>query len=845
MATYTEHYNLKKPANSENYNVEDANSNNDILDKILFGKQDKIPNKGLSTNDFTDEYKKKLDSLNNYDDTDIKDGIKNVVGRTETLEEDNKTNKEDISNLKKQDISQNELIEQLQKRNALLESQIPTGQVEGENISIKDISDLPFKEINICGNNCQNTSQILPEGYTQIDYIEATGTQYIDTGYLPKDTSKYEFLGTIVENPTTIKGAYIFGENDEGDSTPEEQWYHSCYIKLNSKGGIQFSFGHDENGNAINLSAVSGYIGSKHKLVLDKEGACIDNTLIGNFAETTTPFTKGKSLYLFALHYTDTDDSDVAELGVAVIQVNNFKIYEDNILKHDFIPCKRNSDNVLGLYDYITKEFKTNAGTGTFNGGEVSILPNEDYQIPSLYYPSEVRACGDNINFLTINQKSQKMNGLDFIINTNGSIRINGTSTAKTTLYFNPDILKLKAGNYFLGNGTTDIMLGFQIDNTYYNTNGNRVITLQDTANNKLMQSYIQIESGKTIDNVTIYPMIKKGSSALYSPPGQGNMTIVKSNKNLFDKESDILSKRYFGKNGQIEVATANDAFLQEKYIRVSPNIKLTFSGGIYIRVCEYDKYKNFIKITNSNTQNKLTIESNNETKFIRVSFNGNINEFQIEEGESATEYIENQGKTYIVPTQQPFYKGDTFVKIDGVRYEKHNFKRHILNGTENIILSGSVNGIYQFNITVDDLKIASEINYKNDVLSNGFGSINYWTNSWLVDNVVLPIVKEKKIRFQTSKYIATEEFKTELAEQHSNGTPIYIVYPLAEPIFIPCTEDQNAILDEIEQDENYKNITHIYSEDEISSTFNVEYYKDLETMFNNLNTAIVSLGGV
>lgn len=63
MAGYTKNYNFKKPNGTEYYNIEDANINNDMIDEILHGKVDKIPNKGLSTNDFTDGYKKKIDSM--------------------------------------------------------------------------------------------------------------------------------------------------------------------------------------------------------------------------------------------------------------------------------------------------------------------------------------------------------------------------------------------------------------------------------------------------------------------------------------------------------------------------------------------------------------------------------------------------------------------------------------------------------------------------------------------------------------------------------------------------------------------------------------------------------------
>lgn len=63
MAEYTEHYNLELPANAEHYDIKVANTNNKIIDEKLYEKVDKIPNKGLSTNDFTDGYKKKVDNF--------------------------------------------------------------------------------------------------------------------------------------------------------------------------------------------------------------------------------------------------------------------------------------------------------------------------------------------------------------------------------------------------------------------------------------------------------------------------------------------------------------------------------------------------------------------------------------------------------------------------------------------------------------------------------------------------------------------------------------------------------------------------------------------------------------
>jgi uncharacterized repeat protein (TIGR02543 family) len=53
-------------------------------------------------------------------------------------------------------------------------------------------------------------------------------------------------------------------------------------------------------------------------------------------------------------------------------EVYYLKIYDNDELVGNFIPAKRNSDNVLGMYDTVTGVFKTNAGTGIFTAGPVA-----------------------------------------------------------------------------------------------------------------------------------------------------------------------------------------------------------------------------------------------------------------------------------------------------------------------------------------------------------------------------------------------------------------------------------------------------------------------------------------
>lgn len=96
MADYTNNLNLILPRENENYDVEVANINNRIIDDEINNRVKKIPGKDLSTNDFTNEYKKKIDSMQTlyrfkgtiekYDDLSIID-TRNV-GDTYKCQED-------------------------------------------------------------------------------------------------------------------------------------------------------------------------------------------------------------------------------------------------------------------------------------------------------------------------------------------------------------------------------------------------------------------------------------------------------------------------------------------------------------------------------------------------------------------------------------------------------------------------------------------------------------------------------------------------------------------------------------------------------------------------------------
>ena len=69
-----------------------------------------------------------------------------------------------------------------------------------------------------------------------------------------------------------------------------------------------------------------------------------------------------RPLYLFKVN--DADDHPQAPMTLYY-----WKIWDDNNLLRDFVPCYRKSDGVIGLYDRVEGKFYTNKGTGTFLKG--------------------------------------------------------------------------------------------------------------------------------------------------------------------------------------------------------------------------------------------------------------------------------------------------------------------------------------------------------------------------------------------------------------------------------------------------------------------------------------------
>ena len=179
-------------------------------------------------------------------------------------------------------------------------------------------------------------SATLPSGYTRLEYIESSGTQYIDTGiYADKNTEIELVVKTNGPGPQ-----YMFGI-----SGTNAMLYRVSQVYLNNN--LSFNFGPD----VINSSVV-GY-DDFHKIVVKDQSFYVDDELIGSF-ETVNNFTQTNTAYLF-----DAQDAAWSDTGS---KIKYLKIWQSGTLVRDYIPTI-NPNGVVGMYDVVSGNFFANADT--------------------------------------------------------------------------------------------------------------------------------------------------------------------------------------------------------------------------------------------------------------------------------------------------------------------------------------------------------------------------------------------------------------------------------------------------------------------------------------------------
>lgn len=849
MAEYTTHYNLKKPAKNENYNIDVANQNNDIIDEKLYGKVDKKAGKDLSTNDFTNEYKKKLDTLKNYDDAEVikqitsfneragkvEEANTEISKNVEALKTDNETNKTAISELKEttaqnsetitaiqeEQTTQNENIEKnaegiaqnkkdadeeftkLKEENNVLKEQIPTGTASGNNIHLEDSSNMDFewklrggsKQATRSGKNVINVRTTVLSTYSSIgedDWITIERTNTAETG----DAFCNFFTKLTKEVKTDTTYTII------------------CEIKsVTTTSGGYLSITNDSTNFAFGATTPSKLLTELKAgdIIINKLKTKSDFTDVTNLLRTfvaVNPQSSVKIVYRLSVIEGDVTADSFEYESYGVSPSPDFPSEIKNVGKsynlaypnwaeefvnivNDQSKAKIKEENGITFLHYL-------ASVGYQNYDEIHFFPQIEYKENTTYsFEFDLRAEVKNVENICIEY-------------TDGSSeRLGMTNGANIWTHFR------------------------------FSSNPNKTV--------KYLRS--QYSDGRTDINVNTIQIIESPLFKPYNPYNQKQINIEINNDNSFDINK--IHRGYYDTSRYLKGLLSNDSCGQLFEIKHDTiiRIKNTSDSSWRAHCVVYDENMNKVKSIwygdtfKSGIESSKKIDYKNNMKYVSFSimditgiYNPEIFRQSAEVGiydgriyslDNLPKYQEHKGMEITFPLEQgqKLYEG-SYLAEDGIHQVTKMINIDIDNYTATMagegVLSLSNATEHRWNyISIKGLCSHFKNANNENITANGPAVNNLKDNEF---NFRAGATKDR-IYFKNSSLKILDDWKN-----FFKNNDVMLAYEVEEEI-IPYTQEQQAVIDKILY--TYKNVTNISVDDELA-TLDITYKKDIETMFNN-----------
>jgi hypothetical protein len=182
----------------------------------------------------------------------------------------------------------------------------------------------------------------LPKEYVQLEYLKATGTQFLNLGKLGYDNR----LSVDVHMESVGSTSVLFG----------------CGIN-NGVNGFSIVISnapistHRFDGQKLTMNV---YVNKRTIYTLDKNGIEFDNRF---YAWNSAPYYFETEGDVYLMGYNSTNNYKSKGL------LYKCEIFKNDILVQNLIPALRIADSKPGMYDLVSGQFFVNQGTGEFTYG--------------------------------------------------------------------------------------------------------------------------------------------------------------------------------------------------------------------------------------------------------------------------------------------------------------------------------------------------------------------------------------------------------------------------------------------------------------------------------------------
>lgn len=470
-------------------------------------------------------------------------------------------------------------------------------------------------------------------------------------------------------------------------------------------------------------------------------------------------------------------------------------------------------------------------------------------------------------NLLPNKIQTNTIHGVTCTNNGDGTITLNGTTTAKT--YLTPsskDFISLSLDGNYTFSANTYNNLGYSLyhggaELFFWDTKSDKTFSATGSFDN--VRPQINIESGVTLNNVIVKFQLEKGSTATeYEPYTEGQATpspdypqeiktitdslkLTSCNKNLCNGVSQglwISSTDFsYGKSTTdsglcipvdgISSYTISSNITQEQY-------RVGFTTQNPLIVTSGSCYKHSVA---DGTNSTITISSVGY-KYLIVNAT-DLSSIQIEKKDSATSFEQHLQSQITANLPEGEFIGkidDTYKDTLKVVYKedgKHHLvlnkklKKTIFVGADDENWTHPTNKTEFFQIVMADMRMLQDAYTKATLLSNFLipttPNILWLTNINGITN--LNGTRHIRVRFKDNPFTTITDFKTWLSTHN-----LEVYYVLESPYEVD--------LGIVDMPLSYSGVTNIFTDSDLLPKINDKYYKSITKTIQNLQQELIDI---
>ena len=461
------------------------------------------------------------------------------------------------------------------------------------------------------------------------------------------------------------------------------------------------------------------------------------------------------------------DDGTIESSGKKTAQPNGIATLDEN---GNVVQVANMANSAAAVYsgEPVTVEYagENRIGSVTAYGNNPQTSGTTTAPI-SMSGVDSVQVSGNNL-FLN-NAVTETKSGITFTVNTNKSITVNGTnSTSGLAVFYTGYNEFLPAGSYTLS-GTSSLTGSAEIEIKikrvrgtfeWFSVNSSLHTRTLNIATGDIIDSfYVVVRAGQTADNVTVYPMLNVGSTALPYEPYNGSITQLPIPRELH-RIGDVADKcitRVKSIYDKRIVLDGTENWELRQGIQNSFSLKM--SELIITGVSN-----NYIPLTAYNRDTRTGI-------YLSTTINIIITDFACSTVEELkAKLTENPVTVYY---QSTAYDGTNGLDVCMTKYQTGFVE---IDG-ETVRGSYAQNGERPYGIVVSPSTIVSS---ESLICSNA--NVENQNLNWGYVYAANNPIKEFIFGLIGSDITSTTELNAYFAAQKAAGTPVQVVYQLATP---------------------------------------------------------------